>query len=112
MVNVHKVGLFLMYAIKIICDNVWYYQRYYHLCIVKAIQLHITKKNWRVTQNKMNTTTTITRDTNYSFLKTTTKEDGTSFSRKLEQGTTDYSNAAMNFHMKGIALEIGNSLTK
>mgnify|MGYP006921453238 CR=1 FL=1 len=42
-----------MCAIKIISDNVWYYQRYYHLCIVKAIQLHETKKNWRVTQNKM-----------------------------------------------------------
>lgn len=42
-----------MCAIKIICSNVWYYQRYYHLCIVKAIQLHETKKNWRVTQNKM-----------------------------------------------------------
>ena len=60
----------------------------------------------------MKTTTTITRDTNYSFLETITKEDGTSFTRKLEKGATEYSNAAMNFHMKGIALEIGNSLTK
>ena len=56
--------------------------------------------------------TTITRDTNYSFLKTITKEDGTSFTCKLENGTTDYSNAAMNFHMKGISLEIGNTLSK
>ena len=57
-----------MYAIKIICDNVWYYQRYYHLCIVKAIQLHITKKNGRVTQNKMNTEKQIIKKNNFNEL--------------------------------------------
>lgn len=75
------------------------------------VYLHC-QRNEAVAKNKRKMKTQITRDTNYSFLKTTTKEDGSSFTRKLEKGTADYSNASMNFHMKGITLEVGNSITK
>lgn len=55
-------------------------------------------------------TTSILRDTNYSFVETSTKENGESFSRKLEKGSTEYGNACMIFHQKGVAIEIGNSV--
>jgi len=55
---------------------------------------------------------TIIRDTNYSFIKTTTTESGDSFSRKLEKGSPEYSNACMAFHRKNISLEKGNSITE
>lgn len=54
--------------------------------------------------------TTILRDTNYSFVKTTTNESGESFSRKLEKGSVDYSNACLSFHRKEVAIEIGNTV--
>lgn len=55
--------------------------------------------------------TTITKDTNYSFIKTTTNNEGKDFSRKLEKGSVDYSNACMQFHKYNVSLEIGNSVT-
>ncbi len=55
--------------------------------------------------------TTITKDTNYSFIKTTTNNEGKEFSRKLEKGSVGYSNACMQFHKRNVALEIGNKVT-
>lgn len=56
--------------------------------------------------------TTIKRDTNYSFIKTITNDNGQKFERKLEKGTTDYNNACHTFHMKNVAIEIGNEITE
>lgn len=56
------------------------------------------------------TTTIIIRDTNYSFIQTMTKEDGTSFSRKIEKGNVDYSNTCMLFHMANVEIVIGNKI--
>lgn len=54
--------------------------------------------------------TIIIRDTNYSFVRTITKQDGTSFSRKIEKGNVDYSNACMLFHTAKVELVVGNKL--
>ncbi len=54
--------------------------------------------------------TIITRDTNYSFIKTTINEEGKEFSRKLEKGNVDYSNACTMFHSKKVEIEVGNSI--
>ena len=54
--------------------------------------------------------TEIKRDTNYSFIKTTTNENGEVNQRKLQKGSVDYSNACMLFHSKKVALEVGNSI--
>jgi hypothetical protein len=54
--------------------------------------------------------TKITRDTNYSFIKTITNESGAEFSRKLEKGNVDYSNACMLFHSEKVELLVGNSI--
>lgn len=59
-----------------------------------------------------NTTTTITRDTEYSFLKEIVKENGESFYRKLEKGSTEYANACLDFQMANIAIVKGNKITK
>ena len=59
----------------------------------------------------MKTITTITRITNDSFIKESKKTDGTTFSRKLDKGSVDYSNACSNFHMKNVSIEIGNFIT-
>ena len=55
---------------------------------------------------------TITRDTNYSFIKTTTNSEGESFSRKLEKGDVDYSNACLSFHRNNVDIVTGNSITE
>lgn len=55
--------------------------------------------------------TTIKRDTNYSFIKTTTNNEGKEFSRKLEKGSVDYSNACMQFHKYNVEIVIGNTVT-
>lgn len=55
--------------------------------------------------------TTILKDTNYSFIKTTTNSEGKEFQRKLEKGSVDYSNACLQFHKYNVSLEIGNSVT-
>ena len=60
-------------------------------------------------QTIMNTVTLI-RDTNFSFLKTTTNEEGASFTRKLEKGSVDYSNACGAFHRNSVELTVGNSV--
>jgi len=60
----------------------------------------------------MQTTTTITRDSETSFIKTLTNENGGQFSRKLEKGNVDYSNACLDFHTAGVKIEIGNFVTK
>jgi hypothetical protein len=54
--------------------------------------------------------TIITRDTESSFIKTTINEAGEKFSRKLEKGKVDYSNACMMFHSKKVSLEVGNKI--
>lgn len=60
----------------------------------------------------MKTSNTITRDTNYSFLFTTTNESGETFSRKFEKGSSEYANACMAFHKNNVAISIGNSITQ
>lgn len=60
----------------------------------------------------MKTQTTIIRDTNYSFVSNTTREDGKVFSRKIEKGSTEYGNACHNFHMAKVEIKIGNQITK
>lgn len=57
------------------------------------------------------TITTITRNTEYSFLKTITKENGSGFIRSLEKGSIDYSNACMLFHIAKVEIVKGNSIT-
>ena len=57
-------------------------------------------------------TTIITRDTENSFFKIITNEKGAEFSRKLEKGTPEYSNACFDFHIKNVKIIIGNSITK
>ena len=57
-----------------------------------------------------------TRDTNYSFVLTTTNEAGEQFSRKIEKGNdhcpnVDYMNTCHLFHSKGVQIAIGNSVT-
>ena len=64
------------------------------------------------TKTTNNMKTQLLRDTNYSFLKTTTNGEGKEFSRKLEKGSTDYSNACMTFHANKTTIEIGNSVNK
>jgi hypothetical protein len=58
----------------------------------------------------MKNLTTIKRDTNYSFIKVVTNENGETFERKLEKGKVDYSNACMMFHSKKVSLEVGNQI--
>lgn len=58
------------------------------------------------------TTVTYIRDTNYSFLKTIVNEQGASFTRKLEKGSTEYSNACAVFHKEGVSIEVGNTVSK
>jgi hypothetical protein len=53
---------------------------------------------------------TYIRDTQWSFIKTTTNENGEQFSRKIQKGTTDYSNACNAFHNAGVSIETGNSV--
>lgn len=60
----------------------------------------------------MKTTTITTRDTEYSFIQTFIKPDGSFFSRKIEKGTVDYSNACLLFHMNDVAILIGNKVAK
>ena len=60
----------------------------------------------------MKTTTVIIRDTNYSFIQTMTKEDGTSFSRKIEKENVEYSNMCMLFHAANVEIMIGNKIEK
>jgi len=55
--------------------------------------------------------TIIKRDTDYSFMKTTTNEEGEEFSRKLEKGSVDYSNACVRFHAHSVEIKKGNSVT-
>ena len=55
--------------------------------------------------------TTLTRNTNTSFIKTVTNSKGEEFSRVVEKGNIDYSNACMQFHKYNVAIEIGNSVT-
>jgi len=54
--------------------------------------------------------TTITRDTNTSFVKVITNEVGAEFSRKIEKVTTEYSNACLLFHKNNIEIVIGNKI--
>lgn len=54
--------------------------------------------------------TILTRNTNHSFIKTTINIKGEAFSRIIEKGNVDYSNACMQFHKYNISLEIGNSV--
>jgi len=61
-------------------------------------------------------TTSFTRDTNYSFVETTTNGAGEQFSRKIEKGNdnrpnVEYSNACYLFHSKGVLISKGNSVT-
>jgi hypothetical protein len=56
--------------------------------------------------------TTITRDTNTSFFKVITNASGAEFSRKLEKGTSEYSNACADFHKNNVEIAIGNSITE
>jgi len=56
-------------------------------------------------------TVTYTRDTNYSFLKTSKNQEGESFTRKIEKGNVDYSNTCKHFNTRGVSIEIGNSVT-
>jgi len=58
----------------------------------------------------MKNNTIIIRDTDYSFLQTITKENGSELSRKLEKGSTEYLNACMSFHMKNTPIVIGNKI--
>ena len=58
----------------------------------------------------MKNLTTIKRDTNYSFIKIITNQNGEDFKRKLEKGSVDYSNACMMFHSKNTSLEVGNKI--
>jgi hypothetical protein len=60
----------------------------------------------------MITVTTIIRDTNYSFLSTTTREDGKVFIKKIEKGSTEYGNTCHNFHMANVEIKIGNKITE
>jgi len=62
-------------------------------------------------------TESFTRDTNYSFVKTTTNEAGEKFSRKIEKfnGTrpnVDYFFACSLFLSKSVQIAIGNSVTE
>jgi len=54
----------------------------------------------------------ISRNTNHSFIETTTLENGSSSNSKLEKGGVDYANACMLFHSNNVAIEIGNEITK
>jgi hypothetical protein len=56
--------------------------------------------------------TTILRDTNYSFVEIIGNEQGKQFSRKLEKGGTEYSNACLAFHKANIELKIGKKIEK
>lgn len=58
----------------------------------------------------MKNSTTIKRDTNYSFIKTIKNDSGKEMSFKLEKGSTDYSNACIKFHSKNTSIEIGNEI--
>ena len=60
----------------------------------------------------MKTTTTIKRDTDYSFIEMSVKEDGQSFSRKLEKGSSEYANACLDFQMANVAIVKGNKIVK
>ena len=46
----------------------------------------------------------------YSAYLNTINEAGEKFSRKLEKGKVDYSNACMMFHSKKVSLEVGNKI--
>ena len=54
----------------------------------------------------------ILRDTDYSFIKTSKKENGDTFSRKIEKGMPEYGNACNSFHSKGVNIGIGNKIEK
>lgn len=54
--------------------------------------------------------TSILRDTMTSFIETSTNHKGDEFSRKLEKGSADYSNACLKFHMNDVSLEVGNKV--
>lgn len=56
--------------------------------------------------------TTITRDTETSFLKVITNPAGAEFSRKLEKGSPEYANACHDFHMAGVEIATGNSISE
>ena len=64
------------------------------------------------TDKVMKTQTTIIRDTNSSFVSNTVREDGKTFSRKIEKGSTEYGNACQNFHMAKVEIKIGNQITE
>lgn len=52
------------------------------------------------------------RDTDYSFIKTTTNENNEVFNRKIEKGNVDYSNACALFHSRNVEIKIGNKVEK
>ena len=54
--------------------------------------------------------TQILKDTDYSFIKTITNKEGREFDRKLEKGTSEYSNACSLFHQKGVEIKKGNKI--
>ena len=62
-------------------------------------------------------TTSFTRDTNYSFVETTTNGAGEQFSRKIEKGNDnrpnrEYSFVCSLFHSNNVQIAIGNSVTE
>ncbi len=60
----------------------------------------------------MKNTITYLCDTNYSFVKTTTREDGATFSRKIEKWNAEYGNVCMLFHRNNTAIIIGNTVSE
>lgn len=54
--------------------------------------------------------TELLRDTNYSFIKTITNEEGKSLSRKIEDGTPEYGNTCLLFHKENVSIEVGNKV--
>lgn len=56
--------------------------------------------------------TIITRTSEIKFTKTITREDRKTLEVSISKGSTEYSNACSDFHMKGVAIEVGNSITE
>ena len=54
--------------------------------------------------------TQIIRDTDYSFLRTTTRKDGSSFTRKIEKGSSEYANACILFRQRGAEIAIKSEI--
>ena len=54
--------------------------------------------------------TTIVRDTDYSFMEVSQKETGETLHRKLQTGSTDYSNACSLFHRNNVEIKKGNKI--